>query len=35
VAGFTEEAFAAGIDLVRRNLLAHFAGQRLITPIPA
>jgi len=27
--------YMAGIDLVRRNLLAHFAGQRLITPIPA
>jgi lactate dehydrogenase-like 2-hydroxyacid dehydrogenase len=35
VAGFTEEAFAAGMDLVRRNLLAHFSGQPLITPIPA
>ena len=34
VAGFTEEAFAAGMDLVRRNLLAHFSGQPLITPIP-
>jgi lactate dehydrogenase-like 2-hydroxyacid dehydrogenase len=34
VAGFTPEAFRAGFELVRENLRAHFAGRKLVTPVP-
>jgi hypothetical protein len=33
VAGFTQEAFRAGFDLLRDNLRAHFAGRPLLSPL--
>ena len=33
VAGFTEEAFRGGFELLRENIRAHFAGRPLLTPI--
>ncbi len=35
VAGFTEEAFRGGFELLRENIRAHFAGRPLLTPIRA
>ncbi|MFN0302958.1 MAG: 2-hydroxyacid dehydrogenase [Burkholderiales bacterium] len=35
VAGFTDEAFRGGFELLRDNLRAHFAGRPLLTPIRA